>query len=84
MEYEDVEIDHMSFLAGAEMMRLAVWNKLAPILEEAEFGDDSIANIFADVGLLHEVCDSNIDTLKDQALDQFFKQQVTKHAEPNS
>jgi hypothetical protein len=70
------------FIAGAEMMRLAVWHKLSPILEEAGFGGYSISQIFKDVGLLYEVTSSNIENLQEQSTTEFFQKELSKNA-PN-
>jgi hypothetical protein len=71
------------YIAGAEMMRLAIWHKLSPILEEEGFGGYSISQIFKEVGLLYEVTSSNIETLKEQSTEAFFMKELAKH-EPTS
>jgi hypothetical protein len=67
------------FIAGAETMRLAIWHKLSPILEEAGYGAYSISQIFKDSGLLYEVTSSNIESLIEQSTEEFFQKELAKN-----
>lgn len=71
------------FIAGAETMRLAIWHKLSPLLEEQGYGAYSISQIFKEVGLLYEVTSSNIESLIKQSTEEFFQKELAKNATNN-
>ena len=72
------------YLSGMNVMRMAVWHTLVPILKENGYTDSNLSLIFKECHLLYPVDESEVDEIEEHATSDYYLRELKKNEKPNT